>query len=66
MSVESDYIVYAHLDERTVKAGDTVRAGDPVGTVGMTGSAYSYPLHFEVRVSGAPSDPRKFLELPVH
>jgi murein DD-endopeptidase MepM/ murein hydrolase activator NlpD len=40
---------YAHLDEILIRRGDTVRRGEPVGTVGTSGSVDTPQLHFEVR-----------------
>jgi murein DD-endopeptidase MepM/ murein hydrolase activator NlpD len=50
------YSVYAHLaaGSVTVRRGDFVGAGHPLGKVGMTGRATSPHLHFEVRL---PEDP---------
>lgn len=41
---------YAHLESQHVRAGDRIRAGDVVGTVGNTGNARTTPphLHFAV------------------
>lgn len=39
---------YAHLETIAVKAGDCVRGGTAVGTVGQTGIASSTHLHFEL------------------
>ncbi|WP_430683946.1 M23 family metallopeptidase [Leptolyngbya sp. AN02str] len=40
---------YAQLQSTSVTAGQTVRAGDRIGTVGSSGSATAPHLHFEVR-----------------
>jgi len=49
--------LYAHAKDITVKAGDTVKQGDVVATVGKTGNATDPNCHFEVLVSGQPVDP---------
>ena len=51
------YSLYYHLDSLHCSAGDEIRRGDPIGTVGMTGLATGPHLHWEVRVSGIPVDP---------
>lgn len=55
---------YAHLDSVAVKAGQTVSAGEPVGTVGNTGNArYTPPhLHFSIYHRGTAFDPLPFLQ----
>ncbi len=40
---------YAHLDKTLVKKGDTVSAGQSIGTVGASGQVDSPQLHFEIR-----------------
>lgn len=54
--------VYKHLDARSVKAGETVRRGQQIGTLGTTGLlSQGYPhLHFElwVKPKGRVSDPQ--------
>jgi RHS repeat-associated protein len=45
----------AHLNSTTVKPGETVKAGEQIGTVGTTGNtpkAGDPHLHFEVRMGG--------------
>ena len=48
----------------TVKEGQHVTTGDVLGTVGSTGFAMGYHLHFEVRVNGERKDPESFNLLP--
>jgi murein DD-endopeptidase MepM/ murein hydrolase activator NlpD len=43
------YVLYGHLNTVEVRSGQTVRAGDVVGGVGMTGIAIGPHLHLEVR-----------------
>jgi murein DD-endopeptidase MepM/ murein hydrolase activator NlpD len=53
---------YAHCGGFSVKAGDQVKTGDTIGTVGMTGRTTGPHLHFELRVGASAVDPR--LALP--
>lgn len=49
--------LYAHMSQRNVSAGDTVRQGQTVGLVGSTGSSTGNHLHFETW-SGSSSSSR--------
>lgn len=53
--------LYAHNKKNMVKEGDTVRAGQPIGTVGRTGRATGPHCHFEVRRGTEPHDPLGWL-----
>ncbi len=52
---------YAHLKEITVAKGSNVGRGEPVGTVGMSGSVTRPQLHFELRQGATPVDPMPLL-----
>jgi lipoprotein NlpD len=54
--------VYAHLDQITVKRGDTVAAGQKIGTVGKTGNVKEPQLHFKLNKGKTPVDPTKYLD----
>jgi murein DD-endopeptidase MepM/ murein hydrolase activator NlpD len=56
------HTLYAHLARVHLEVGDQVAAGDPVGTVGMTGFTTGPHLHMEVRVDGEIRDPLKWLK----
>jgi len=53
--------LYGHLARVRVKAGDRVKRGEQLGSVGTTGRSTGPHLHYEVRVNGIPQNPRKFL-----
>jgi murein DD-endopeptidase MepM/ murein hydrolase activator NlpD len=57
------YTAYAHLSRIDVAAGDTVRAGDPIGRVGATGRVTGAHLHWGARVGGARVNPESLLPL---
>lgn len=52
---------YAHNSSLLVKAGQTVRQGQPIARVGSTGNSSGPHLHFEVRGGGALVNPMAFL-----
>ncbi|MDB5395440.1 MAG: putative gamma-D-glutamyl-meso-diaminopimelate peptidase [Rhodospirillales bacterium] len=52
---------YGHLGSIGVQRGATVTQGQPIGTVGQTGSASAPQLHFEIRQGSKPVDPAPFL-----
>lgn len=53
---------YAHLDKIFVRKGETVRAGDRIGSVGSTGRSTGAHLHYEIRVRGYAVDPMNFIK----
>ena len=54
---------YAHLSATSVKEGDHVEAGQPIGAVGTTGYSTGPHLHFEVRKDGQTVDPEPLLPI---
>jgi murein DD-endopeptidase MepM/ murein hydrolase activator NlpD len=53
--------LYGHLRTVRVKSADVVPMGAVIGTVGRTGNATAYHLHFELRVDGEAVDPLAYL-----
>ncbi len=49
--------LYAHLSEATVTPGERVSRGTTIGTVGRTGLAQGYHLHYEVIQNGNKVNP---------
>ena len=52
---------YAHLNSVSVKRGDTLSQGQPIGTVGQTGSVTQPQLHFEIRKGTKALNPAVYL-----
>ena len=56
---------YGHLRLHSIKVkpGDTVKAGQPIGVIGLSGNTEFLHLHFEVRHHGVSIDPYSGLPL---
>ncbi len=52
---------YAHLQDIAVREGQVLSAGDTIGSVGATGRVDRPQLHFEIRKSRQPIDPRSLI-----
>lgn len=56
--------IYAHVDDVKVAAGDRVRRGQAIASVGTSGRTESPQLHFQVRSGRTPVDPLTVLPPP--
>ena len=53
--------LYYHLDNFSpIEVGQMIRKGSPVGTLGMTGYASGYHLHWELRIYNIQVDPMQW------
>ena len=52
--------LYAHCEKICVNVGDHVNQGDPIATVGSTGTSTGAHLHFEIKENGTQVDPLTF------
>ena len=58
--------LYGHLSRYFVKAGESVRSGQPIGVTGNTGRSTGEHLHFSILRYGKPVDPVRFLSGILH
>ena len=53
--------MFFHLDDfAKIEVGDKVAKGNPIGTIGKTGYATGYHLHWEMRVNNTQVDPMQW------
>ncbi|MFC1845664.1 M23 family metallopeptidase, partial [Candidatus Dependentiae bacterium] len=53
--------MYFHLDDfANIEVGKKLAQGNPVGTIGQTGYAKGYHLHWELRVKNTAVDPMQW------
>ena len=52
---------YAHLNKILVKVGQKVNRGEKIAEIGMSGKTTGSHLHYEVRVTGVPANPMRYI-----
>ncbi len=63
MKTREGEVLYAHLNEIFVRAGETVTCSQPIGLSGATGKALTGAhLHLELRNNGKPVDPMPLIK----
>ncbi len=56
--------LFFHLDTfADIAVGDIIKRGNPLGTLGKTGYASGYHLHWEMRINNIPVDPMQWIKL---
>jgi hypothetical protein len=65
ISVEIDHgdgysSIYGHLNQKSVRVGQTVKVGDLIGKSGASGRVRGAHLHFELRKGKTPVDPKTY------
>ncbi|MBI4051708.1 MAG: M23 family metallopeptidase [Elusimicrobia bacterium] len=55
--------LYGHTNRLLVREGDSIRRGQPIAYMGMTGRTTGDHLHYEVWVNSRPVNPLKFLKV---
>jgi len=56
------FTLYLHLDSIRVKAGDVVKKGKVIGTLGDTGLSSAPHLHLSLKIGGVSVDPLQFVQ----
>lgn len=57
------FSLFYHLDSfADINVGDRIDRGNPLGTLGKTGYASGYHLHWEMRINNIPVDPMQWIK----
>lgn len=57
------FSLFYHLDTfAECNLGDKIKRGNPIGTLGKTGYASGYHLHWEMRINNIPVDPMQWIK----
>lgn len=59
------YSLYYHMNSLSTEVGMVLSKGMEIGKVGRTGLVTGPHLHWELRVSGIPVDPLKYIDVPL-
>ena len=60
--IKTSITMYFHMDSlANINVGEKINQGNPVGTLGETGYASGYHLHWELRVNNIPVDPMQWI-----
>ena len=55
--------LFYHLEDfADIEVGQKVAQGNPLGTIGKTGFATGYHLHWEMRINNTPVDPLQWVK----
>jgi hypothetical protein len=56
--------LFYHLDDfADIEVGQKIAQGNPLGTIGKTGFATGYHLHWEMRINNTPVDPLQWVKM---
>lgn len=56
--------MFYHLEDfADIEVGQKVSQGNPIGTIGKTGFATGYHLHWEMRINNTPVDPLQWIKM---